>query len=94
MIAGARPGLRLSYRGYTVIPDAMRVKGEDMQERRGINGNPPSPRLRRAGGTRGAVGEGHAKGKRSDLGRSPRLVSLSYQHHAARHTRAGPYHRG
>ena len=37
MIAGARPGLRLSYRGYTVMPDAMRVKGEDMTERREMN---------------------------------------------------------
>ena len=34
---GRRPG-RLSYRGYTVMPDAMRVKGEDMKERGGMNG--------------------------------------------------------
>ena len=43
MIAGARPGLRLSHRGYRVIPDAMRVKGEEMQERRGINGEQQQP---------------------------------------------------
>ena len=38
MIAGACPGLRLSHRGHRVIPDAMRVKGEDMQESREMNG--------------------------------------------------------
>jgi len=40
----ARPHARnvfLPHRAYTVIPDAMRVKGEDMQERREMNGNGP-----------------------------------------------------
>ena len=36
------PG-RLSHRGYKVIPDAMRVKGEDMQERREMNGEQQRP---------------------------------------------------
>ena len=32
-----------SHRAYTVMPDAMRVKGEDMLERREVNGEQQQP---------------------------------------------------
>ena len=65
---------RLSHRAYTVMPDAMRVKGEDMQERRAVDGPVRLAGRARAYGRRGqADSSAFTAGGGADGGVAPAL---------------------